>query len=194
MHDRRHYVILAGDTSVSLGRDFKRLTDEESPISVSYQTGGEPNTVYNLPCRVLSREEVERQLYWPWIGQYLNQPVPGGYIPIRVVFLEKNLTGIHGGEWQLKIPPAFNVTSDSPYNVSGYYFPRPLERGTDENAVTNDPDAVQAVINKAISLAYFAEDPTSQKGIAANTEFENFFSNASYTDSLVKFGGRVLRM
>lgn len=187
----RPYVILSGQTGVSMGPDFKCLSGEESPISVTYNAG---NQTFRLPVRVLSREEVERQLYWPWIGQFLNQPVPGGYVPIRVVFMERNADGHESGEWYLKIPPQFYVQANSPYNVSAYYHPRPLILGTDSNPVTNDPDLADAVVNYAKSLMYAAVDPTSKQAAACMAMFEDHFTEADYTDGFVQYSGRSLRM
>jgi hypothetical protein len=191
LHDNRPYVILTGDTSVSMGPDFKCLSTEESPISVSYEAG---NMTYRLPCRVLSREEVERQLFWPWIGQFLNQPVPGGYVPIRVVFMERDSTGGQGGVWRLHIPPQFNVQSNSPYNVSAFYFPKPLIHPDDTNAITEDPDLADAVVNYAKSLKYSAENEMDSRAKMCLAAYEEHFTQADYSDELIKYAGRSLRM
>lgn len=192
LHSERTYIMQAGDTEVSMGPDFKELSNEESPISVSYQSGS--NQVFRLPVRVLSREEVERQLYWPWINQYLNQPVPGGYVPIRVVFMERNSSGHGAGVWRLKIPPQFYVTSESPYNVSGFYYPAALVLPTDTNPITEDPDLADAVVNYAKYLKYAAVDETSKQAMAAKAMFDDHFKEADYTDEWVKYAGRSIRM
>lgn len=194
MRDIRPFVILSGQHSVSLGPEYKCLSPEESPVSVNYTAGPGPDQIFKLPCRVLSIEEVQRELYWPWIGQYLNQPVPGGYVPLRVVFFQYNATGFNSGTWRLHVPPQFSVTSDSPYNVSAYYYPSPLILPTDRNACTDDPDLADAVVNYAKYLKYAAVDETDKRALACRAMFEEHFEQADYTNSFVKFSGRTLRM
>lgn len=186
-HDRRQYTLLSGDTSVSLGPDYKCLSDEDSPISVSYSSGG--NT-YNLPVRVLSREEVERYVLYPWINQFLSQPVPGGYTPIRVVFLERN----NGGETRLHIPPQFNLQVSQPYNVSAFYYPAALKLGSDHNAITDDPNLVSAIINRMRSLSFEAKNPADPRVKAAMELRQDAYDRAHYADVDQKFSGRSLRM
>jgi hypothetical protein len=189
--DVRSYVIQSGNHSVSLGPDYKCLSGEESPVSVTYNAG---NQTFKLPVRVLSLEEVERQSYWPWIGQYLNQPTPGGYIPIRVVYFQYQSTGFEAGTWRLHIPAQFYVIADAPYNVSAFFYPPELKLPTDHNAVTDDPHLADATVNYAKALKYFAEDETSKRGVAAMALYEDHFSKANYTDAFVKYSGRTLRM
>lgn len=191
LQDVRPYVILSGQHSVSLGKDFKSRSGESFPVSVTYNAG---NQTFKLPVRVLSLEEVEKQLFWPWIGQYLNQPVPGGYIPIRVVYFQYQATGFEAGTWHLKIPAQFYVVADAPYNVSAYYYPKPLILPTDHNAITDDPDLADAVVNYAKYLKYSAEDETSKRAQAAKANFDDHFKNADYRDSSVRYQGRELRM
>lgn len=187
MHDRRPFYILTGNTSVSLGADFKKMSDEESPVSVSYVSGG--NT-YNLPVLVISREQVERQQFWPLIAQFQYQPSPGGFVPIRVVFLERNA----GGDWALFIPPQFSVQNTTQYNVSAFFYPAPLKLGTDHNAITDDPDLVQAIIDKTRSITYLSEDPNSVPGKAALALYEEAFKSADYADSAIKYQARDMHM
>ncbi len=188
LHDRRPYVILAGDHSVSLGPQFKCLSGEQSPISVTFQNG---DSSYDLPVSVISRELCEQTLYWPSINQIVGgPPVPGGYIPIRVVFLERD----NGGDWRLHIPQPFIVVPNSPYNVSAFYYPNPLKLGTDRNPITDHPDLVECVINYACSLALFSEDKTSKQGAAARALYKESLTAADYTEDRARWIGQVMRM
>lgn len=191
MADVRPYVILSGQHSVSLGPDYKARTGEFSCVSVTYNAG---NQTFKLPVRVLSLEEVERQLYWPWIGQFLNQPVPGGYIPIRVVYFQYQATGFEAGTWHLKIPPQFYVLADAPYNVSAYFYPKPLVLPSDHNAFTDDPDLADAMVNYAKFLKYSSEDETDKRAAFCKAAYEEHFVQADYRDSFVRYQGRELRM
>lgn len=78
--------------------------------------------------------------------------------------------------------------------MSGFYYPNPLRLGTDSNAITNHPDLVECVINYAAARSFFSEDPTSLKGVAAMQLYNDSFNDATYTDSEIRFSGRVLRM
>lgn len=188
LHDRRRFTILTGDHSVSLGREFKCLSNEQSPISVTYASGG---TTYDLPVNVISRALSEQTLYWPSINQIVGgPPIPGGYIPIRVVYLERD----GGGDWRLFIPSPFIVVPDAPYNVSGFWHPAPMKLGTDHNPITDDRNLCEAVINYACARSWFSTDKTSKQGDAAMALYEESLMKADYADDWNRYSGIVLRM
>lgn len=191
LRDVRAYTILSGTHSVSMGPNYKCLSDEKSPISVTYNAGDQ---TFKLPVLVISEEELQRFMYFPYIGQFTNQPTPGGYVPIRVVYMKRNMTGGDGGTWRLHIPAQFTVISDSPYNVSAYYYPSPLVLGTDHNPLTDDPNLCDAVVNYAKWLKYCAVDETSKQAIASKAMYDEHFRNANYADQRARFSGRTLRM
>lgn len=191
----RPFVILSGNHSVSMGSDYKCLSTEDSPVSVSYNAGPGPDQAYQLPVRVLSLEEIQKCLYFPYIGQYLTQPIPGGYVPLRVVYFQYNATGFNSGTWRMHVPPQFAVVADSPYNVSAYYYPPPLVLPTDHNACTDDPDLADAVVNYAKSLKYSSVDENDTRADKCMARFEDHFTESDYTDSFIKFANRgTLRM
>lgn len=184
MRDRRQFQIQSGNTLVPLGPQFKELTPEQSPVSFSYG-------VYNIPVQVITRAELERYGIWPlWDGP-INVPIPGGYYPIRVVFLERNGPG---GQWTINIPPQFSVSPDCQFNVTAYYYPNPLNLGQDHNAITDHPQLCDAIINFAKSRLLFAEDPTSKAGVAAMKFYQEALTSAAYSDSATPWQGLTLRM
>lgn len=185
LHNRTQNTILSGQTSCSLGENFKELTDEQSPISFTYGQ-------YNLPVVVTSRERIESFGIWPFPNGPLSFPVPGGYNPIQIVFLEQDGPS---GMWTLNVPPQYPITQNAVFNVSAYYFPPPLVQGNEENWFTRHGDLVNAVINLAKSYAYAAEEVDSPKAQAAMALSRENYIMALYTDTQKRFTNRgTLRM
>lgn len=184
MHNRTQVTIPSGQTSVSLGLNFKQLSPEKSPISFTYG-------LYNLQVYVASREETESWGIWPWVNGYDSFPTPGSVWPIRVVFMEQDGPG---GAWTLNIPPQFPAVSNLPYNVSAFWYPDDLVLGTDSNGVTNDGQLCDALINLTRALCYTALDPTSKQAAASRVLYEDYFRKACYQNESQHFGGRPLRL
>lgn len=182
MHNRLTFTIPSGSLNVSLGATFKQLSSEQSPVSYTYG-------IYNLPVTVASREQVEASGAW-WTTYQNFTPTPGGTWPIRVVFIEQNA----GGNWTINLPPQCVQGSETPFNVSAYYFPADLALGTDSNALTNHGMLADALLNKAKAIAYAAEDPTDKRVAASLALYEDYFRQACYEDNAQQFGGRTLRM
>lgn len=183
LHARRQASVLSGATSVRLGPTFKQLSEEKSPVSYTDSSLGQSS----VPVKVSSREEIESWWPWPWPFGPILVPIPGSYLPIRVIFIENN-----NGEWTLNIPPQFAASSTLVFNISAYWYPNDLQLGTDRNAITDHGDLCEALINRARALAYFAEDPTDKKGIASMNAYQQYFKSALYADEKQKTGGRVL--
>lgn len=185
MHQQRQANVLAGAVSVNLDPTFKALTEEKSPVSYTDASLGQSN----VPVKVASRQEIES--WWPWpfpFGPVLV-PIPGSYLPIRVVFIERDPTG-----FKLFIPPQFAATSTLVFNLSAYWFPDDLALGTDHNPLTDSGDLGEALINRAKAMAYFAEDPTDKRGIACLQMYQDLYKSALYADTAQRFAGRVLHM
>lgn len=184
LHDYRPVTVASGQTSVLLGRNFKQLSEEESPVSFNYGQ-------YQLPVKVTSRARIQGLGFWPLQNGPLCLPAPYGYIPIQVVFLERNGPG---GQWQLCIPPQYSVTTNLVFNISAYWFPEDLNLGDDHNALTDHGDLCEALINLTKAMAYFAEETDNPKGTAAMALYEQAFESACYSDVAQSMGGRTLRM
>lgn len=187
MHQQRKANVLAGETSVALDPTFKALTEEESPVSYTDASFGNSD----VPVKVASRQEIESWFPWPWPWGPILVPIPGSYLPIRVVFIE-----FDGGDglWKLHIPRQFAPTATLVFNISAYWFPNNLVLGTDSNPLTNSGDLAEALINRAKALAYFAEDPTDKRGIACQQMYQDLYKSALYADTAQRFAGRVLHM
>lgn len=184
MHDRRPVTIAPGFSSTPLGVSFKQLSEEDSPISFQYGT-------YFLSVLVTSRARVELAGIYPFPNGPLSFPVPGGYTPYRVVFLERNGPG---GQWTLNIPSQFNSTLPSVFWISAYWYPNPLVKGDDENAMTRDGNLSEAIIRMAAHYAFRAVNPTDPRGDAAKAQAEEAISHAMYTDVFISNAGRSMRM
>jgi len=180
MWNRTQNTILSGNSNVSLGPDFKELSPENSPISITYGN-------YNLPVVVTSRSRIESFGIWPFPNGPQSFPTPGGYNPVQIVFLEQDGPG---GDWKMWVPPQYPITQNSVYNVSAYYFPAPLNLGPDQNAFTTHGILQNAVINLAKSYAYFAEESDSVKGQAAAALAEEQYTEAIYADVSTQFQNR----
>lgn len=181
---RSQFTISSGSTFVSLGSRFKQLTEEESPVSFNYGQ-------YNLPVKITTRERIEGCGIWPLQNGPTSLPIPGGFSPIQVLFLERNAPG---GLWALNSPPQYSVTQDAVFNVSAYWYPADLAGGDDRNTMTDSGDLSEAIVNLAKALAYRAEEVDSPKGLAAKEIAEEAIGRALYSDSAIKFGGVTLRM
>lgn len=184
MFDWSQVTLLAGNFSVTMPDTFKELGREASPISFNYGQ-------YRLPVNVLTRSQIESFGVWPFVNGPLSMPIPGSYVPIQVVFMERRGPG---GPWTLNIPPQFSATQNQTYNVQGYYYPSDLAQASDSNFFTTQPEIVEAVIAKAKSIAFFAQDPTSDKGEAARKQFEDLYVTALYSDASQAMSQVPLRM
>lgn len=186
MHDRNDFTILSGNTSVSLGATFKKLSDEQSPISFEFGQ-------YSLPVVVMSRERVEQLGNLGWVTTPQGQPECAW--PYRVVFMEKDLTS---GLWELHIPQQFIPNQNLTFHVSGFYFPPALVLGTDSNAFTNHPNLADAVVNLTKKICYAAvgmlDKNQMQAMQIADKLYQEAFTSALYTDTAQLFQGRSLRM
>lgn len=183
MHDRKQINVLTGSTATQFPLAFKQLSAEKSPVSYTDASLGQSN----VPVKVSSREEVESWWPWPWPFGPILVPIPGSYLPIRVVFVENNQ-----GSKFLNIPPQFAASATLVFNISAYWYPDDLALGTDHNALTDSGDVSEALINLAKSMAYFAEDPTDKRGVAARQLYQDHYKSALYSDGSQKTGGRAL--
>lgn len=184
MHDLRAITIPSGYSQTSLGSDFKQLSEEESPVSFTYGN-------YRIAVQVTSRSRIELAGIWPFPNGPLSFPVPGGFMPVRVVFLERNGPG---GEWTLNVPPQFSITQPAVFNVQAYWYPAVLVKGSDTNPFTMDGNLSDAIMMLARAYAYRSEDPTDERGAAAKEEAEESIVRAMYAESAIAMGGRNLRM
>lgn len=184
MFNRVQVTIPSGYTSTKLDANFKQLNNEQSPVSFQYGP-------YPLPVVVTSRAKIESYGIFPWLETQFTYPLPGGYLPIRVVFLEQDGPG---GQWTFNIPPQYSITGPAVFNVSAFWYPSPLEQGSDSNAMTLDGDLQDALINRAKAIAYNAEEVDNPKGAAAQALAEASLTRAKYADSERRFGGRQCYM
>ena len=185
MHNRSTASVLTGATSVVLASTFKELSSEKSPVSYTDASLGQSN----VPVKVASREEIESWWPWPWPFGPILVPIPGSYLPIRVVFIECNQS-----VWTLNIPPQFAASATLVFNISAYWYPKDLVLGTDHNGMTDNGDICEALINRTRALAYFAEDPTDKRGMASMNLYQQFYKSALYADEAQKSGGRTKHM
>lgn len=178
-HDYRQATIAEGQSSVSLGSDFKELGPEKSPVSVNWPES--PANV-GVPVRVLTRAQMQRQGWWGYGYNLIIPPaLPLAYAP--AVFLEQNSDGL----WMLNGfgPYSQPVT----YNISAYYYPTPLVLGTDSNGITNNPELTDALINRAKAIAYFSVGPDDSRyeacqkaGLACQALYEMHYQQAAKDD------------
>lgn len=183
MHSRRKANVLANGTSAPLGPNFKELSSEKSPVSYTDTSLGQSN----VPVKVASREEIESWWPWPWPFGPILVPIPGSYLPIRVVFVECT-----DGSWAINIPPQFAASSTLVFNVSAYWYPPPLLLATDHNSLTDHGDLGEALLNRAKAMAYFAEDPSDKRGVACMNMYQQLYKSALYADEYQKRAGRTL--
>lgn len=184
LQDRRVVVIPSGFSSQKLGAEFKQLIEEGSPVSFVYGS-------YNLPVLVTSRQQIQNCGIYPFPNGPLSFPVPGGYMPYRVVFFERNGPG---GQWTINIPSQFSTTQPAVFFISAYWYPFPLVKGDDENAMTRDGNLSEAIIRLAAHYAFRSVDPTDKRGDAAKEQAEEAIVRAMYTDVFVSMAGRNMRM
>lgn len=184
MKDRRLVVIPSGFCSQKMGAEFKQLGQEDSPVSFQYGT-------YFLSVQVTSRERIELAGIWPFPNGPLSMPVPGGYMPVRVVFFERNGPG---GQWTINVPSQFSITQPAQFWVQAYWYPFPLVKGTDSNPMTEDGNLSEAIIRMAACYAYRAVNPTDPRGDAAKAQAEEAITRAIYSDASISGAGRSWRM
>lgn len=184
MHNWSQVTLLSGSTSVTMPPTFKELSEQASPISFSYNQ-------YNLPVIVSTRSQIEACGLWPLMNGPLSMPLPGGWMPIRVVFMEQDGPG---GLWTLNVPPQFIITNNCVFNVQAYYYPLDLQQGSDSNALTNNGQLSQAIIALAKAFAFLNDDETAKQGEAAMARFETLFDIALYEDTKRKYNGVNLRL
>lgn len=184
IHDRRIVIVPAGSSKQSIGKDFKQLSQEMSPVSFVYG-------LYELPVQVTSRERIQLAGIWPFPNGPFSLPVPGGFMPVRVVYLERNGPG---GLWVLATPPQFAITQPAQFWISAFWYPAPLVKGTDENPMTNDGNLSEAIIRLAACYAFRSVDPTDKRGDAAKEQAEEAITRAIYSDASIGGAGRSWRM
>lgn len=184
MHDRRPITIPTGYTNAPMGPAFKQLSGEESPVSFVYGN-------YSLAVQVTSRSRIELSGIWPFPNGPFSFPVPGGFMPIRVVFFERNGPG---GQWTINVPPQFSITQNAIFNVHAYWYPAPLVKGSDTNPFTEDGNLSDAIMMMTRAYALRSEDPASETAMAAKAEAEEAITRAMYSDAAISLGGRPLRM
>lgn len=184
MYDRRAVVIPSGFSKQNIGADFKQLTQEKSPVSFVYGN-------YELAVQVTTRSRIQLSGIWPFPNGPFSFPVPGGYMPVRVVFLERDAPG---GGWSLNVPPQFSITQDAVFWIQAYWYPAPMVKGDDRNAMTDNGDLSEAIIRLTASLAFRAVDATDKRGDAAKAQAEEAIVRAMYTDAAIALAGVNLRM
>lgn len=184
MHDIQEVTLISGNTSVTLPPEFKELSHQASPISFSYG-------IYRLPVIVSTRSAIEACGLWPLMNGPLSMPLPGGWLPIRVVFMEQDGPG---GLWTLNVPPQFIITNNCTFNVQAYYYPKPLLQGDDSNGLTNNGQICEAIIALAKAFAFLGNDETAKQGQAAMERFEVLFQNSLYDEVHRTYSGVNLRM
>jgi hypothetical protein len=97
-----------------------------------------------------------------------------------------------GPFWSLNLP--HEITEPLTFNLSCFTFPVDLVLGGDNNAITNHGELADGVVNLAKSLCYFAEDPSDQRGVAAQALYERAYKTACYEDARALLGGMSARM
>jgi hypothetical protein len=179
MHQRSPFVIVAGQSSVSLGTAFKELTAESSPVTVTDPSL--PGPVAELPCEVTSRENLIN--YRAAANVPTIPPNVRGRLSGLPVFLD-NL----GSGWTLNI--AGVTEEDVNFKVSHYRFLNDLAADTDTNALIQAfPDLVESEIKATAFTALNDPIAASFKGLASA-----FMAEAVLTDHRRQNRGRVLRM
>ena len=185
MHDQRTATIVAPSLSVSLGKTFKQLSSEKSPVS--YQDPSTPNQ-FPIPVEVISRARADRMGYNPAITPFPSQL---NAFPLRYVFIERNMSA---NEWQMFLPQQYQTYPTVTFNISAYYYPDDLDLGDDRNGLTDHGDLCEALINLTKALAYLAEEVDDPKGKAAYELYELAMKHAFYNDSSQVYGGRSLKL
>lgn len=184
IRDRRLVVIPSGFSSQKLGAEFKQLGMEDSPVSFTYGQ-------YQLPVLVTSRERIQLAGIWPFPNGPFSFPVPGGYMPVRVVYFERNGPG---GQWTLNTPPQFAITQNAEFWVTAYWYPFPLVKGEDTNPMTEDGNLSEAIVRLTVHYAFRAVNPTDPRGDAAKEQAEEAITRAIYSDAAISGAGRSWRM
>jgi hypothetical protein len=172
MYSIQTATIAAGTTSIALSSRFKELAPEKSPVT--YTDAGEGR---QIPVIVLSRAEIDR----------LNRTGGFPYVrPVVYVFIEQ----VDDGSYKLNIPSPNPAAANTAFQLACYLFPADLALGTDTNGMTTGGELTQALINKAKEIAYFSEDTTDPRGVAANKLYEYHVTQAGKQDSRRKLAGR----
>lgn len=179
MHSRQTATILAGTTSIALSTRFKELAPEKSPVTYTA-----PNASYPVPVHVKSRAELEAMTP----GAISAVTNANGYWSPYYVFIEQN----DGGTWTLNTPAGYTHATDAAYTLSCFLYPADLALGTDSNGMTTDADLIEALIAKTKALAYFSEDTTDPRGMAAQAQYEAHLARAATEDARRRLAGRRL--
>jgi len=180
MHDTIEVDIAANTAKASLPAEFKELATENSPVSFSVSGSNVP-----LPVRVLSRAEINRRgNVFPLV---YTQAV-STQAPILEVFIEQNAEGT----WTLNIANTAQQSNPVTFTVSGYFYVPDLEKGSDQNALTNHGDLVEALIARTKAIAYGSQDETDERITACMANYDRHIRDAIYADASKKNGGRAL--
>jgi hypothetical protein len=180
--DYQQFTLVGGTSSFQLGPSFKALAPERSPVSYIAPGGGAPITV-----NISSRAQLSR--FWTSWTAYFYTPNTF-WLPPTWMFLEQD----NNGQWTLNLPPSIVAQNDITYGVSAYYFPADFTSGSNTNGLTTHPILIDALINYTKALAYWAQDPTDQRGAAARTIAEQAMTSAAYDDVLTRSSGRAIHM
>lgn len=179
MKQRMPFTIVAGQSSVLLGTQFKELTPELSPVTVVDPSL--PATHSELPCEVTSRENLIN--YRAAANVPTIPPNVRGRLSGLPVFIENTSTG-----WTLNI--AGTADEDIHFKVSHFRFLDELTNDSDTNFLLKDyPDLVESKV-KAIAFAAL-NDPIMASFEALSAAQ---MSEAVLTDNRRQNRGRVLRM
>lgn len=167
--------------TIALPSNFKELDSEFSPVCWL-----NPASQQAVPCRVISRAQAERM---GLAFAYPFAPPQVQYLPTGAVFIENDGTG-----WTLNTPQSFPVATAITYQLSCYLYPPDLVLGSDSNFLTTNGELSDALINLTKAIAYFSEDPSDPRGVAARSNYENIFQTACYTDSRQRNAGRPIHV
>lgn len=183
LFSRESVTIDAGGSSVQLPSTFKELAAEKNPISFNH-----PSTNMPVPVTLSSRAELERGLDRRLLTIV---PIPSQLYPVHYVFLEQSGPG---GSYTLNLSPYQTADVALTFNLSAYWYPAELAKGSDRNHLTDDPELADALVNLAKHIAYTSIDPTDKRADACFAIYERRVHIASVNDSRKKFAGRSMRM
>lgn len=169
--------IASGDSSVQLPSDFKELTTEQYPISVS--TAGDSG---RFPCDLISEEiSIARKATTFW------QPAVGS-VKARRAGLPVYLT-TNGEDVFLHVAEV--ASEDLDFHVSAYLFLPELQAEDDANELTRKyPELVTAAI-KAIA---FFEVNDFEMSTQFGSAYASLLDAADTTDQRKLRAGRPIRM
>lgn len=179
LHSITSVTITSGTTSAALPATFKELAPQQSPITYT-----SPTAQFPTPVHVKSRAELERMT--PGVSAYVAN-YQGGYSPFYV-FLESGPTG-----WTINSPQGYPQAANATYALSCFLFPADLSLGTDHNALTDDAELAEALIEWVKAKAFLAEDSTDPRGIASQQLFEQHLRTAAAQDARKNLAGRAIR-